>query len=275
MEPIQNTPSEPVKRSGSKKPLLVIVLIIIIAGGYFLTKNKTFTAKAPGPVQEIIDQTNLFVSKLPELNQQILDIKPKDRKIPSVDASNYEYSSSFGYQFKTPFGVSTISATSSTHEFVKELEYANGKKLVMSCISDTPRTEFTRPGSGAYFASDVERDAFLEYTGDVLDSGFRFTELLLSANPDEMNKLRTESEAMGYSKLVAMKVYSLSTADPIYRFKTDNVQGFQFGDYSKPSKAHIALFPKGDTKCDIYADEAQGLSQADVDLIISTFGPKQ
>ncbi|HEY9481205.1 MAG TPA: hypothetical protein VIR98_03195 [Candidatus Paceibacterota bacterium] len=195
-----------------------------------------------------------------------------DRTIRPQDATKSASTASLGYVFNTFWGRGVESEKTKNSLYFKQIEFANGKKIILSCFTSSPRNELTNPNPlGDMLPPDDVRQ-MLGFLGEKADSGFEYMNLLLSTRDEDVRNSDSLEKAQAISKLLTLKALQISPKQA-YRFDAGSVKGFQFGEYSTPSSISVMLYPDNAFGCSINANESSGINQDDVDLIISTFRP--
>jgi len=220
---------------------------------------------------EIFIETQKYQKRLTKDQSFAMSNKAIDRKVEDIDTSSYSYTRVFGYQFKTPWGEGAESEKTKKSSTMKQIEFSNGKKIILICGKTTPRYEFTHGDpitNDPYPKEDV--DQMLKVLGKKADSGFEYFDFLLSISVDDILNSKTLDEALGISKLLTLK----STQDftrQAYRINLSNVKGFQFGVPSSSSSLKVKIFSNDGSQCDLLANESNNITQVDLDVIWSTF----
>lgn len=267
---------------------VVIVLVIAVAGAayYFLPQisgllipnsaNRINNANSVTE-QNKIDIANIYtelqnyLSLLSTSTLAFMNMKPIDRVIATSSVSSYAYTEALGYKFQTPWGKGTVSDRTTASLNLKQIFYSNGNKFIFSCSTTTPRDAFTDPNFyGSLTRQDLNR--ILAFLGSRADSTYEYENFLLSVTPEDVQNSTTTAGAEVLSKIIVLKPAFPSSEQP-YRFSTSYVKGFQFGDYLTPHYVFVMIFPNDNSgnRCDLIA--AAGISQKDMDIILSSFSP--
>ena len=166
--------------------------------------------------------------------------------------SLYLTTKAFDYQFKTPWGEGKISDKTKNNPYVKQVEFTNNKKLLFACTKETFRRELMSTSTGeSLFSNNNDRDEILQYLGDKTDSDYLLSDYFLSITPSDIKDDMSDKEAQTISKIIILKSIIFPSADQTFRFKINNIRGFQFGDYSETDNIQIRVFPSNNEMCDI------------------------
>jgi hypothetical protein len=222
-------------------------------------------------IQKVYTEAQQYQKGLNKDQLFAMSNKAVDRKVENIDTSSYVYTKAMGYQFKTPWGEGIESEKTKKSPTLKQIEFSNGKKLLLICGTTTPRYEFIHGdpiSNDPYPKEDV--DQMLRVLGNKADSGFDFVNFYLSTSVDDIKYSKTLDEALGISKLLTLKSTQKYTR-PAYRINLVNIKGFQFGVPSSNSSLNIKIFPNDGSQCEMMANESNKITQSDLDVIWSTF----
>lgn len=287
-----NNQSIPPQNSNKKNSVIVItitVLILIIAGlaaYYFLSQKTQNNINEPLPEVSLLSTedkekiNNIYTelkdnSGLTAEQVQGMNLIASDRTVEIIDTSSMKYSEVHGYKFKSPWGEGAISEKTKNSPEIKQLEFENGKKIIFICWSHTPRQDFEDAVTVHESMSKEDVDQILRFLGTKADSGYEYTDFVLSMDNESIKSVESVENAEVLSKLLYLKSQTVPYAKQVYRFNTGSMKGFQYSDYSTSLSVNIEFFPNNLEKCILLAPEASNLTQRDVDIIISTFTKAQ
>ncbi len=209
---------------------------------------------------------NLIASSTPDSVLQ-MNMVPKDRTIDNVDTSSYIITRALGYQFATPWGKGFENEKTKKSTSVMQIDYPNGKTVIISCSPKKLKDEFLE----TYSSTKEDILSILNYFSDKANSNFELINSILSVTSGYVLNSDTVDQANLFSKIILLKPSLLPSGDQIYLFTTPYIKGFQSGDYAKSQLTIIDIFPDNETLCRLTATEKSNLSQKDVDTILSTF----
>lgn len=267
----------------SHKRIITLIIILIIAllsalSFYFISSKGDTTQEISSQQNnpEIIEIEAIF-NNIKEYERssinsvgESMNAIATDRTVLAVDTSSFAYTNTLGYKFKTPWGKGKESDKTKNSPYMKQIIFSNGRTMIITCGTTTPRQEFTNedPESGDSLPIEDDIKQILDFLGPKADSGFDYMNELLSITPDNIKKSTTLNEASAISKLLIIKTSILASGKKTYRFTTGSIKGFQFGDWSA---INLVLFPKNTIRCDVMSKQDNNTSQSDIDTIISTF----
>ncbi len=239
------------------------------------SENSNSTSKSVGivsqDIQKVYAEAQQYQKSLTKDQAFAISNKAIDRTVENIDTSSYVYTKALGYQFKTPWGEGVESEKTKKSSTVKQIEFSNGKKLLLICGTTTPRYEFIHGDpitNDPYPKEDV--DQMLRVLGSKADSGFDFINFYLSTSVDDIKYSKTLDEALGISKLLTLKSTQNYTRQA-YRINLTNIKGFQFGVPSSKTSLNIKIFPNDGSQCEMLASESNAVTQSDLDVIWNTF----
>lgn len=220
-------------------PLVIVAILIAIGGGgyYMYLKNKS------------VNKTEIV-----ESSEQSADV----------------YTEGMGYKFKTPWGKGQISDKTKNSSEMKQFIFDNGKMLLLTCTTITPRNELEDLAKEGLI-SQKEFDEIISYLGKKVDSGYEFTKFLLPLDESRIKNSSNATEKGVLSNLLAVKFMTLPQNNKLYEFEKGSVKGFQLGDYSSIQSVRIDMYLEDNSRCIVQAAESDNVSQSDADVIISSF----
>ena len=145
-----------------------------------------------------------------------------DQSIAQGSARKFPY---FGYEFEVPWELDE--AKSKQVGQLQLVAFLSGNTLLVSRIA--PK-EFVNDFLSTGKADSTGVKAL--YGEDVLKSDYSLKERILGATPDNVGLLTPRKEAVGSAMLVVIKgiMMPLGGESGIYRIRTGDFRGFQFGD---------------------------------------------
>lgn len=272
------------KRRRSHLGFIVTVVVLLAVGGatyYFLPQivgfyERVAEAVRPGTasppeagVALAYAQLQDALKGLPPVELQSVQSKPINLVLTATDTSAYATTSISGFEFKTPWGKGTESGQTKNATLTKQVSFPNGNQMIVTCATGTPRQELQSmnlPGI----------DEVLSYLGTEVDSGYEYENALLSATPADVRDATSTAVANALAKLVVLKTTTLFSPSQPYRFSTENIRGFQFGDLSSASSTmQVMVFPESGAmageSCTLGTPLTDHVTQADINAILSTF----
>lgn len=276
-------------KKGFAPIILIIIAVVAIGGGaYVFTKNKSVNNRETNSNNQTVnanlnskeDQEKIkkIISDFEELKRiepvpervKSWSYVPEPRKIATTaDLGKYTTTSVLGIEFKTPWGKGTESENSKKSTVLKQINFKNGKSILISVNKGKVRDELLEN-----FKKE-EVDQITAAFGDKMNSNYEFRKYVLSSTPEQININMPIKQAESIEKALALKTVTLSSYAKTYSFETSTIKGFQFGDYTQPNTSvTVEFFTANGDWYSLMSNKKHNLSQSDVDLILSTIKVK-
>lgn len=109
------------------------------------------------------------------------------------------------------------------------------------------------------------------YGNDILDNNFDFYEKVLSITPDDLSLLKVSRKEL-VANFYLLRCKSAIPPNPIVKFQTGKIQGFQNGIANKDSRLTIDIFNRNNKSTGYCQLSINGpTTQEEVDVILKTF----
>jgi hypothetical protein len=267
------------KKQGFIVPLLVLVIVGLSATGmYFYSQHNTISTTTTEVLPEssaysaIPEQSTENIHSNSNTQSDVREVK-SNNNLTSAETFTEEYTEGLGYKFIAPWGKGQISAMTQNSPDMKQFEFKNGRKFILSCTDDTPRDELNElVAEGEYTQSDVDKIA--TYLGSKIDSGYEFNTFLLSLDENSVKKSSNSSEKEILSDLLVIKSMIMPQSNTLYPFEKEYVKGFQLSNSQNRELSLIDMYTKDNARCIVMTNNEQKFTQSDVDQIILTFSRK-
>lgn len=190
-----------------------------------------------------------------------------DQSIAQVSGRKLTY---FGYEFEVPWEVED--AKSKQIGKMQLISFRSGNTLLVS--RGAPK-EFVNDFLSTGKADSPGLRAL--YGEDVLQSDYSLKERILEATPDEVGLFTSRNDAVGSAMLLIIKGVMMprGAQSGIYRIRTGNFRGFQFGDpQSRPKSLDIEIYNEDGGLGFIFSQRENSseppLTQAEINRIIQS-----
>lgn len=204
--------------SKPKRTLFILVVAVLLSGAYLWFF---------GAATLVALEATYLSWKMPVVRKTPTELQ--DQSIAQGLARKLAY---FGYEFEVPWEVDETKSKQVGQ--MQLVAFRSGNALLVSRIA--PK-EFVN----AFLSSEKSDTAGLKalYGEDVLKSDYLLMERVLEATPDKVGLLTPRSEAVGSAMLVLIKgiMMPLGGESGIYRIRTGDFRGFQFGDPRRRSRS--------------------------------------
>ena len=173
----------------------------------------------------------------------------------------------FGYEFEVPW---EIDETKSKQVGKMQLvSFRSGNSLLVSkmALKEFVTTSLQTNPAGMRAL----------YGENVFQSDYSLKEMILEVTPNKVGLLTPRKEAVGSAMLLVMKGIMMprEAESGIYRIRTENFQGFQFGDpRSRPKSLDIEIYNEDGGLGFIFAQRENGseppITQAEINRVIQS-----
>lgn len=126
------------------------------------------------------------------------------------------------------------------------------ERLLLSLLEDDP--------------NEIQKMELL-YGKENLESEYAFVNLILHTIPDQAGLFKPLPELVRVHPLLLYKTLYSHLGDDIYKFRINDIKGFQFGNPQNAENVWVHLFSENDQ---VYKLHFVGATQAEVDYILST-----
>ena len=236
------------QRLKTKRVIIPIAILIIFVGTIiFFSDRLTFV---------ILPKIHYSKTKTPEMY-----LVPIPREVrPSSEESSTHYVQTYkNIKFKVPWVLrekmelnrSTLFAFVNKKGIQIE-QQSSDEKLIKRLLEKNP--------------AEAQKTEFL-FSKENLESEYAIVNLILHTTPDQASFFRPYHKIASVTPLLMLRGPYSTYGDVIYKFSSDNLKGFQFGDPQTTENVHVHIFNKRDQLFKILFVRA---SQAEIDLIVSS-----
>ncbi len=190
-----------------------------------------------------------------------------DQSIAQAPGRRLSY---FGYDFEVPWEIDEAKSKSAGK--MQLVAFRSGNALLVSKMA--PK-EFVN----SFLSSSRGDQAGLRglYGDDALRSDYSLTRLILEATPNKVGLLTPRRQAVGQTMLLVVKGIMIPQGGEsgIYRIRTGNFQGFQYGNpQSRPKSVDIEIFGDDGGLAFLFVQKERGevpaISQAEINRVIQS-----
>ena len=232
----------------SKKFIVPVSILLFILGTIFYFSDRLV----------IVIPTKLFYSKNKTPHAYQVPISRDLQTIKKEIKTSYKYSCR-SFKFTVPWELREKNELDHTAVFA----FVNKKGIAISpkAKDDGILNGFLEEGPSKF------QETKLLYGEENLKSEYAFVNLILHTTPDQASILKPYRDIARIPSLLIMRVLYSSLGDVIYKFRLDNLKGFQFGNPQTTEHVYVHVFNE---KNQIFKLHFVRATQAEIDYMLTS-----